>query len=77
MRLQQILENLILNAVKYTHPGGRIEVCAEAELGGAVIRVRDNGIGIAREKLPHVWDLFVQVDDSPERTRKGLALCRH
>jgi signal transduction histidine kinase/DNA-binding response OmpR family regulator len=74
VRLQQILENLILNAVKYTDAGGRIEVEAEAELGGAVIHVRDNGIGIAREKLPHVWDLFVQVDDSPERTRKGLGI---
>jgi signal transduction histidine kinase/CheY-like chemotaxis protein len=74
VRLQQILENLILNAVKYTDPGGSIEVSAEVELGGAVIRVRDNGIGIAAEKLPHVWDLFVQVDESPERTRKGLGI---
>jgi signal transduction histidine kinase len=74
VRLQQILENLIHNAVKYTDPGGRIEVSAETELGGVVIRVRDNGIGIAREKLPHVWDLFVQVDESPERTRKGLGI---
>jgi signal transduction histidine kinase/DNA-binding response OmpR family regulator len=74
VRLQQILENLILNAVKYTDRGGRIEVAAEMEMGGAVIRVKDNGIGIAREKLPHVWDLFVQVDESPERTRKGLGI---
>src|SRR6185369_7474248 len=74
VRLQQILENLILNAVKYTDAGGRIEISALTELGGAVIRVRDNGIGIAREKLAHVWDLFVQVDDSPERTRKGLGI---
>ncbi len=74
VRLQQILENLILNAVKYTDPGGHIEVRAETELGGVVIRVRDNGIGIAREKLAHVWDLFVQVDESPERTRKGLGI---
>jgi signal transduction histidine kinase/CheY-like chemotaxis protein len=74
VRLQQILENLILNAVKYTEPGGSIEVSAETELGGAVIRVRDSGIGIARDKLPHVWDLFVQVDESPERTRKGLGI---
>jgi hypothetical protein len=36
--------------------------------------VRDSGIGIARDKLPHVWDLFVQVDESPERTRKGLGI---
>jgi signal transduction histidine kinase/DNA-binding response OmpR family regulator len=74
VRLQQILENLILNAVKYTDAGGRIEISALTDLGGAVIRVRDNGIGIAREKLAHVWDLFVQVDDSPERTRKGLGI---
>ncbi len=74
VRLQQILENLIHNAVKYTDPGGRIEVSAQTELGGIVIRVRDNGIGIAREKLPQVWDLFVQVDESPERARKGLGI---
>jgi signal transduction histidine kinase/DNA-binding response OmpR family regulator len=74
VRLQQILENLILNAVKYTDPGGTIEVSAETELGGAVIHVRDSGIGIAQDKLAHVWDLFVQVDESPERTRKGLGI---
>ncbi len=74
VRLQQILENLILNAVKYTQPGGLIEVCAENELGGIVIRVRDNGIGIARDKLSQVFDLFVQVDESPDRTRKGLGI---
>ena len=74
VRLQQILENLILNAVKYTEPQGRIEVSAEAELSDVVIRVRDTGIGIAPEKLSQVWDLFVQVDESPERTRKGLGI---
>lgn len=74
VRLQQILENVILNAVKYTDPGGRIRVSAECELSEVVIRVRDNGIGIAQDKLQHVWDLFVQVDDSPERARKGLGI---
>jgi CheY-like chemotaxis protein/two-component sensor histidine kinase len=74
VRLQQILENLILNAVKYTEPGGRIEVSAEAHLDEVAIRVRDNGIGIAPDKLAQVWDLFVQVDESPERTRKGLGI---
>jgi signal transduction histidine kinase len=74
VRLQQILENLILNAVKYTEPGGRIDVSAEAELSDVVIRVRDTGIGIAPDKLGQVWDLFVQVDESPERTRKGLGI---
>jgi signal transduction histidine kinase/DNA-binding response OmpR family regulator len=74
VRLQQILENVILNAAKYTDPGGRIEVSADGELSEVVIRVRDNGIGIAADKLLHVWDLFVQVDESPERIRKGLGI---
>jgi signal transduction histidine kinase/DNA-binding response OmpR family regulator len=74
VRLQQILENVILNAVKYTDNGGHIHVSAEAELSDIVIRVKDSGIGIAPEKLPQVWDLFVQVDDSPERARKGLGI---
>jgi signal transduction histidine kinase/DNA-binding response OmpR family regulator len=74
VRLQQILENVILNAAKYTDPGGRIEVSADGEPSEVVIRVRDNGIGIAADKLLHVWDLFVQVDESPERIRKGLGI---
>ena len=51
-----------------------IEVSAEAHLSEVAIRVRDNGIGIAPDKLTQVWDLFVQVDESPERTRKGLGI---
>jgi len=74
VRLQQILENLILNAVKYTESGGRIEVRARAEGENIAISVSDNGIGIAPDKLAQVWDLFVQVDDSTERTRKGLGI---
>jgi CheY-like chemotaxis protein len=74
VRLQQILENLILNAVKYTEPEGRIEVSVESQPSDVLIRVRDTGIGIAPDKLSQVWDLFVQVDESPERTRKGLGI---
>jgi CheY-like chemotaxis protein/two-component sensor histidine kinase len=74
VRLQQVLENLLLNAVKYTDPSGRIEVSARGELSEIVIEVRDNGIGIATDKLEQVWDLFVQVDESPDRTRKGLGI---
>jgi signal transduction histidine kinase/DNA-binding response OmpR family regulator len=73
-RLQQILENLVLNAAKYTNAGGRIEVSAESDRHGVAIRVRDNGIGIAPEKLARVWDLFVQVDESPDRVRNGLGI---
>jgi signal transduction histidine kinase/DNA-binding response OmpR family regulator len=74
VRLQQILENVLLNATKYTNPGGRIEVSASIEDGNAVVRVSDNGIGIPHDKLAHVWDLFVQVDESPDRIRKGLGI---
>ena len=74
VRLQQVMENLILNAVKYTERGGRIEVSAEAGPAEVAIHVRDNGIGIAPDKLAQVWDLFVQVDESPDRTRKGLGI---
>jgi CheY-like chemotaxis protein len=74
VRVQQILENVILNAVKYTDAGGRIEVRACAELSEAVVSVRDNGIGIPPDKLAQVWELFVQVDESPERVRKGLGI---
>jgi signal transduction histidine kinase len=74
VRLQQILENILLNAAKYTDSGGRIEVSAEAKLSEVVIRVSDNGIGIQPDKLAHVWDLFVQVDESPDRIRKGLGI---
>ena len=74
VRVQQILENVILNAVKYTEAQGRIEVTVLSELSDVVVRVRDNGIGIPPEKLAHVWELFVQVDESPERVRKGLGI---
>jgi signal transduction histidine kinase/DNA-binding response OmpR family regulator len=74
VRLHQILENLIHNAAKYTDPGGQIEVHARREGGEAVIEVRDNGIGIEQDKLTQVWELFVQVDESHERTRKGLGI---
>jgi signal transduction histidine kinase len=74
VRVQQILENIILNAVKYTEPGGRIEISAAADGDEVVIRVRDNGIGIPADKLSQVFDLFVQVDASPDRIRKGLGI---
>ncbi|HTE19062.1 MAG TPA: PAS domain-containing protein, partial [Armatimonadota bacterium] len=61
-RLVQVLGNLLTNAAKYTEPDGRIWLTAEREAGELVIRVRDTGVGIAAEALPHVFDLFMQVD---------------
>ena len=74
IRLQQILENILMNAVKYTGSDGRIGVTVERDGRDAVIRVWDTGIGIAPEMLPRIWDLFTQADTSSDRTRKGLGI---
>lgn len=73
-RLTQIIANLMNNAAKYTPERGRINVSAEREGEQAVIRVRDSGIGIPRDMLPRVFDLFAQVDRSLERSQGGLGI---
>ena len=73
-RLQQILLNLLNNAVKYTAPGGRIDVNATIEDTMAVVRVEDDGIGIAPEVLPRIFDLFTREGRSPEVEGKGVGL---
>jgi signal transduction histidine kinase len=79
-RLEQVFVNLLSNAAKYTNPGGRIWLSAEREQGEAVVRIRDTGIGIDPNALPHVFDLFVQADPSSRRADPGsgigLALVR-
>jgi len=73
-RLEQIVANLVSNAAKYTEPGGRIEVTAERERAEVVLRVRDNGVGIAAEMLPRVFDLFAQADRALDRAQGGLGI---
>ncbi|HEX6900909.1 MAG TPA: ATP-binding protein [Thermoanaerobaculia bacterium] len=73
-RLQQILVNVLSNAVKFTPSGGLVEVTLAAEEGRAVVRVRDTGQGIAPEFLPHVFDSFRQGDASTTRRQGGLGL---
>ena len=73
-RLAQVFLNLLNNAAKYTNRGGRIALTAERENGDVVVRVKDNGIGIPAEMLPHVFDLFAQVDPSIERSEGGLGI---
>lgn len=85
VRLEQAFGNLLHNASKFTPRGGRIWVTAERRdvPGGipeAVIRIRDDGIGITADMLPHVFDLFKQAGHSPHYCRGlglGLALVRH
>jgi len=74
VRLQQILENLLINAGKYTEPGGRIDVSLSAERGEAVVRIRDTGVGIAPEMLPKIWEMFAQIDASADQAKSGLGI---
>jgi PAS domain S-box-containing protein len=73
-RLAQVLYNLLGNAAKYTHPGGRIHVRAMRDGPDAVITVSDNGVGIARENLQSVFEMFTQVDSSLDRSQGGLGI---
>lgn len=73
-RLEQVFVNLISNATKYTGNGGRISIRIEVRRRQAVIRVRDSGIGIAPQMLPHVFDLFCQVDATSSQSRSGLGI---
>jgi PAS domain S-box-containing protein len=73
-RLEQVVGNLITNAAKYTEPGGRIEVTVQREGEQAVLRVRDNGIGIAPEMLSRVFDLFAQAHRGLARSQGGLGI---
>ncbi len=74
VRLAQVLGNLLTNACKYTPPGGRISLTAQLEDGHVAVAVSDSGIGIPREMLPHIFDLFTQVDASLERSVGGLGI---
>jgi signal transduction histidine kinase len=73
-RIVQILVNLLTNAGKYTDAGGRIELTATREDGEVVLRVRDNGVGIEKEMLGRVFDMFTQIDHSLPRSRGGLGI---
>ena len=74
VRLAQVIGNLLTNATKYTEASGHILLSARRDGGTAVLRVRDTGIGIAPDMLPHVFDLFVQVDHAASRSQGGLGI---
>jgi CheY-like chemotaxis protein/anti-sigma regulatory factor (Ser/Thr protein kinase) len=73
-RLEQVVTNLLDNAVKYTPPGGRVEVSIVADREDAVLTVEDTGAGIHHDVLPVIFDLFVQGSRTLARSEGGLGL---
>jgi len=73
-RLTQIVDNLLTNAIKYTPPGGQIDVRTWSDRDEVVLRVRDSGVGIAPELLPRVFELFAQGPRTLDRAQGGLGL---
>jgi PAS domain S-box-containing protein len=74
VRLGQVISNLLNNAAKYTERGGRISLTATRKENEAVIKVRDNGIGIPAETLPHIFEMFTQADRTINRSGGGLGI---
>ena len=81
IRLEQVIRNLLNNAIKYTETGGRIAVTVERESGSgpmtpamAVLRVKDSGMGIALEMISRIFDLFTQAEQSVDRAQGGLGI---
>ena len=63
-RLEQVVFNLLTNAVKFTPQGGRVEVSVGVEEGERILTVRDTGCGIAHDFLPHIFEPFAQAESS-------------
>ncbi len=80
VRLAQVVTNLLGNAVQYNRPGGAVHIRLEAGEAGAVLSVRDTGVGIPEEDRPHIFERFYRVDKARARTSGGnglgLAICK-
>ena len=73
-RIVQCIANVLTNAAKYTDPGGEIRVESRLDHGEVAITIRDNGVGIANELLPHLFELFVQSKRTLDRSQGGLGI---
>jgi two-component system, sensor histidine kinase len=74
VRLEQVLTNIMANAVKYTPPGSWIRVALRVDDGDAVLTVEDTGFGISPKLLPFIFDLYVQADRTIDRAQGGLGI---
>jgi CheY-like chemotaxis protein len=74
VRLEQVVNNLVSNAIKYTPPGGDIHVVVESGGDDVVLRVRDSGKGIPPEMLTRVFDMFMQGETTIDRTEGGMGI---
>ena len=73
-RLQQVIVNLVANAIKYTQEGGEVEVNVRGGRGTAILEVSDNGVGISAHALPHVFERFYRADKARSRNSGGAGL---
>ena len=73
-RLAQMTSNLLNNASRYTPAGGRVSLTVEREGSEAVITVRDNGIGISADALPHIFEMFTQAGEQSDQVQGGLGI---
>lgn len=74
IRLSQVFMNLLNNAAKYTPQNGLINLSAERDGDNVAVRIADNGIGIAADQLPHLFDMFYQADRTYEQSQGGLGI---
>lgn len=74
VRFNQILGNLIHNAVRYTPPNGKVAISLDREGDVAIVRIQDNGVGITPDMLPRIFDLFVQAKTGLDRQNAGLGV---
>lgn len=73
-RMEQVVVNVLSNAIKYTQEGGKVHVHVFEEDGYGIIRVKDNGIGIPAEDINHIFDRFYRVDKARTRNLGGTGL---
>ena len=74
LRMEQVVVNLLTNAAKYTDQGGQLRLEVQQHGDIAEVRIADNGIGIASELLPRIFDLFAQAERSLDRSQGGLGI---